>query len=111
MNGAEAVAKALLKEKIDCAFTLPSGEILPVCEYLEAEGVKVIFTRHEQAAGNAADGYARVTRRPGFCIVPTGPGLANLMPALAQAYYASSPVIAIAGTASTSILTEKPLRR
>ncbi|WP_456330455.1 thiamine pyrophosphate-binding protein [Archaeoglobus sp.] len=97
MNGAEAVAKALLKERIDCAFTLPSGEILPVCEYLEAEGVKVVFTRHEQAAGNAADGYARVTRRPGFCIVPTGPGLANLMPALAQAYYASSPVIAIAG--------------
>ncbi|AAB89235.1 MULTISPECIES: thiamine pyrophosphate-binding protein [Archaeoglobus] len=97
MDGAEAVAKALLREKIDCAFSLPSGEILPVCEYLEAEGVRVIFTRHEQAAGNAADGYARVTRRPGFCIVPTGPGLANLMPALAQAYYASSPVVAIAG--------------
>ncbi|MBE8540379.1 thiamine pyrophosphate-binding protein [Geoglobus acetivorans] len=97
MNGAEIVAKALLKEGIKCAFALPSGEILPVCEYLRDEGVDVIFTRHEQASGNAADGYARVTREAGFCIVPTGPGLANLMPALAQAYYASSPVVAVAG--------------
>jgi len=97
MNGAELVAKSLLKEGVKCAFALPSGEILPVCEYLRDEGVEVIFTRHEQAAGNAADGYARVTRDAGFCIVPTGPGLANLMPALAQAYYASSPVVAIAG--------------
>ncbi|WP_202318544.1 thiamine pyrophosphate-binding protein [Archaeoglobus neptunius] len=97
MDGAEAVAKAVIKEGIRCAFALPSGEILPVCEYLSEEGVDVIFTRHEQAAGNAADGYARVTRGPGFCIVPTGPGLANLLPAIAQAYYASSPVLAIAG--------------
>ncbi len=97
MNGAEIVAKAILKEGVRCAFALPSGEILPVCEHLRDEGVEVIFTRHEQAAGNAADGYARITREAGFCIVPTGPGLANLMPALAQAYYASSPVVAIAG--------------
>ncbi len=97
MDGAEIVAKTLVKEGIKCAFALPSGEILPVCEYLRDEGVRVIFTRHEQAAGNAADGYARITRKPGFCIVPTGPGLANLLPALAQACYASSPVVSIAG--------------
>lgn len=97
MDGAKVVAKAVAKEGVKCAFALPSGEILPVCEYLEEEGVDVIFTRHEQAAGNAADGYARITRSPGFCLVPTGPGLANLLPALAQAYYASSPVVSIAG--------------
>lgn len=104
MEGSEAVARALLMEGIECAFALPSGEILPVCEHLENEGVKVIFTRHEQAAGNAADGYARVKRRAGFCIVPAGPGLANLMPALAQAFYASSPVVAIAGHSKYSNL-------
>lgn len=97
MNGAELAAKVILNEGVRSVFALPSSEILPVCEYLRDEGVEVIFTRHEQAAGNAADGYARVTRNAGVCLVPTGPGLANLMPAIAQAYYASSPVVAIAG--------------
>ncbi len=97
MSGAKLVADAIVKENVKCVFALPSGEILPLCEYLHDEGVEVIFTRHEQAAGNAADGYARITRSAGVCIVPTGPGLANLMPALAQAYYAHSPVVAIAG--------------
>jgi acetolactate synthase-1/2/3 large subunit len=97
VNGAELVAKTIVKEGVKCVFSLPSGEILPLCEYLRDEGVEVIFTRHEQAAGNAADGYARVTRTPGVSIVAIGPGLANLMPALAQAYYACSPVVAIAG--------------
>ena len=97
MNGAELVAKALVNEGVKSAFALPSGEILPLCEFLRDEGVNVIFTRHEHAAGNMAEGYARVTRNAGVCIVPTGPGLANLMPALAQAYHSCSPVIAIAG--------------
>ncbi len=97
MEAAKLVADAILKEGVKCVFALPSGEILPICEYLRDEGVDIIFTRHEQAAGNAADGYARVTRSAGVCVVPTGPGLANLMPALAQAYYAHSPVVAISG--------------
>ncbi len=97
MNGAELVAKALVNEGVKSVFSLPSGEVLPLCEFLRDEGVSVIFARHEQAAGNMAEGYARVTRHAGVCIVPTGPGLANLMPALAQAYHSCSPVIAIAG--------------
>lgn len=97
MNGAELVAKAIVKEGVRSVFALPSGEILPLCEYLSEEGVNVVFARHEQAVGNMADGYARVTRIAGVAIVPTGPGLASLMPALAQAYYSGTPLVAIAG--------------
>ncbi|MHA1722928.1 MAG: thiamine pyrophosphate-binding protein [Candidatus Baldrarchaeia archaeon] len=97
IDGGTIVAKALKAENIKCVFTLPSGEILPILEKLVEEGVQVITTRHEQAAGNAADGWARVTRSPGVCIVPTGPGLANLIPAITQAFYAGSPVVAISG--------------
>ena len=53
--------------------------------------------RHEQAAGNAADGWGRVTRTPGVYLVTAGPGIVNLVPALAQAYYANSPLIGITG--------------
>ena len=53
--------------------------------------------RHEQAAGNAADGWGRVTRTPGVCLVTAGPGIVNLVPALAQAYYANIPLIGITG--------------
>ncbi|MHA2433960.1 MAG: thiamine pyrophosphate-binding protein, partial [Candidatus Thorarchaeota archaeon] len=58
-------------------------------------GVKVVSVRHEQAAGNAADGWGRVTRTPGVCLVPMGPGLVNLLPSLVQAYQAGSPMVAI----------------
>ena len=97
IGGEAIVAKALKAEDIKCVFTLPSGEILPILEKLVEEGVQVVTTRHEQAAGNAADGWARVTRSPGVCVVPAGPGFANLVPAIIQAFYAGSPVVAISG--------------
>ncbi|WP_457590224.1 thiamine pyrophosphate-binding protein [Geoglobus sp.] len=97
MNGADLVAKAIVMEGIESVFALPSGEILPLCEHLRDEGVDVVFARHEQAVGNMAEGYARVTRKAGVAIVPTGPGLVSLMPALAQAYHSGSPIVAIAG--------------
>ncbi len=97
INGGKIVAKVLKVEGIKCVFTLPSGEILPILEELVEEGIQVVTTRHEQAAGNAADGWARVTRSPGVCVVPAGPGFANLIPAIIQAFYAGSPVVAISG--------------
>ncbi|AKG92317.1 Thiamine pyrophosphate-requiring protein [Geoglobus ahangari] len=97
MEASELVAKVIVNEGVRSVFALPSGEILPLCEHLRDEGVNVIFARHEQAVGNMAEGYARVTRNAGVAIVPTGPGLASLMPALAQAYYSGSPIVAISG--------------
>jgi acetolactate synthase-1/2/3 large subunit len=104
MNGAKAIAKVLKKEKVTHVFSLPSGEILPIFDELVSEGINVITMRHEQAVGNAADGWARITRSPGVCIVPIGPGLVNLMPAIVQAYYMGSPMVAIAPCISQKLV-------
>jgi acetolactate synthase-1/2/3 large subunit len=97
VKGGHMVAKALIAEGVSHVFTLASGEILPICDTLFDEGVKVINVRHEQAAGNMADGWGRVTRTPGVAIVAMGPGIVNSMPALAQASFAGSPVVTITG--------------
>lgn len=91
----KAVAEVLKAENVTHVFSLPGGEILPIYDALVAEGIEIITTRHEQAAGNAADGWARVTRTPGVCLVPMGPGIVNAVPALTQAYQMGSPIVAI----------------
>ncbi|MFX0168889.1 MAG: thiamine pyrophosphate-binding protein [Candidatus Hodarchaeota archaeon] len=100
VTGGNAVAEVLKTEGITHVFSLPGGEILPIYDALVAEGIKIITTRHEQAAGNAADGWARVTRTPGVCLVPMGPGIVNAIPAFAQAYQMGSPVVAITSSIS-----------
>jgi acetolactate synthase-1/2/3 large subunit len=99
LTGAQAAAKAILAENVNTVFTLADGSILPILDGLIDGGVNVIDVRHEQAAGNAADGWGRATRTPGVCLVAMGPGLVNLLPALAQAFHAGSPVVAITGAA------------
>ena len=97
LTGAQAAAKAIIAESVNTVFTLVDGSILPIVDGLIDGGVEVVDVRHEQAAGNAADGWGRATRTPGVCLVAMGPGLVNLLPALAQAYHAGSPVVAITG--------------
>ncbi|MFX0107783.1 MAG: thiamine pyrophosphate-binding protein [Candidatus Hodarchaeota archaeon] len=97
LTGAQTAAKAILAENVSTVFTLADGSILPILDGLIDGGVNVINVRHEQAAGNAADGWGRAMRTPGVCLVAMGPGLVNLLPALAQAYHAGSPVVAITG--------------
>ncbi len=94
-DSGKAVAAVLKAEGVSHVFSLPGGEILPIYDALVAEGIEIITTRHEQAAGNAADGWARITRTPGVCILPMGPGIVNAVPALAQAFQMGSPVVAI----------------
>ncbi len=97
ISGGRLVAKALKAEGVKYVFSIPGGHISPIYEGLMDEGIEIIGMRHEQGAGNAADGWARVTRTPGVCLVTAGPGLANLLPALIQAQSAGSPVVAITG--------------
>jgi acetolactate synthase-1/2/3 large subunit len=99
LTGAQAAAKAIIAENVNTVFTLADGSILPILDGLFDGGVEVVDVRHEQAAGNAADGWGRATNTPGVCFVAMGPGLVNLLPALAQAYHAGSPVVAITGAA------------
>src|SRR5260370_21944902 len=62
-------------------------------------GMQGIYVRHEQAAAMMAHAYARVTGKPGICIAPMGPGVANLVTGLANAWADASPIIAIGGSA------------
>lgn len=68
------------------------------------ERLKAVCCHHEQAAAMAADGYARVNRVPGACLVTIGPGVTNAITGIAQAYFDSTPVFAISGQANSRLL-------
>ncbi len=104
VSGGRLVAKALKAEGVKYVFSLPGRHISPIYEGLIDEGIEIVSVRHEQAAGNAADGWGRVTRTPGVCLVTAGPGVTNMFPALVQAYHAGSPVIAITGRSPFALL-------
>ena len=74
ISGGHLVAKALKAEGIDTIFTLCGGHIIDIYDGCIDEGIKVVDVRHEQVAAHAADGYARVTGRPGCAVVTAGPG-------------------------------------
>src|SRR3546814_19054795 len=73
ISGGHLVAKALKAEGVDVIFTLCGGHIIDIYDGCLDEGIKIADVRHEQVAAHAADGYARVTGRPGFAGVTAGP--------------------------------------
>src|SRR5919198_1025931 len=89
------VTRALKAEGVTHVFGLLGHELLAIYDACLDEGITVIGTRHETAAAEMADAYARVTRRPGVFMVCAGPGHANATLGLAMASFACSPVIAI----------------
>lgn len=100
LSGGSLVAKSLAHEEVQYVFSICGGQINPIYKALEEEGIQIISTRHESAAGHAAEGYAITAGTPGVCLVTAGPGFSNLLPALVSAYYARSPVVALAGRAA-----------
>ncbi len=99
ITGAEAVIRCLLAEGVDTIFGYPGGAIMPVYDslYDYRDRIRHILPRHEQGAIHAAEGYARVTRRTGVCMVTSGPGAMNLMTGLADALLDSTPLVCITG--------------
>ncbi|MBO3748036.1 acetolactate synthase [Streptosporangiaceae bacterium NEAU-GS5] len=95
MTGATALVAALAAHGVDTVFGIPGTHNLPIYQALVEAGIRCVTTRHEQGAGYAADGYARVTGRTGVVVTTTGPGVLNAATALAQAYSDSSPVLLI----------------
>ncbi len=97
VHGGRLVAQALKRHGIDHVFTLCGGHIQAIYDGCLDEGIRVIDTRHEQTAGHAADGYARVTGKPGVCLVTAGPGITDVVTAVANAQRAGVPMICIGG--------------
>ena len=99
VRGGMLLAKALAEKQIEMVFTLSGGFINTVLEGLMEYEIPVVNLPHEQVAGNMADAWARLNRKPVVCLV--GPeGFANAVPAMAEAYFQRSPVIFITGSST-----------
>lgn len=97
MNGGKALMKSLQKEGVKEVFGLPGGANLPMYDELYKSEIRHILVRHEQSAAHMADGYGRVSRKPGVCFATSGPGATNLVTGIATAQADSAPMIAVTG--------------
>lgn len=104
MTGAEILLEMLKREKVEIIFGYPGGSLLPIFDKLYDADLKFVLTRHEQGAAHAADGYARVSGKPGVCMATSGPGATNLVTGIATAYMDSVPMIAITGQVKTFLI-------
>ena len=97
ISGGHLVAKALKAEGIDVIYTLCGGHIIDIYDGCVDEGIEVVDVRHEQVAAHAADGYARITGKPGCAVVTAGPGTTDAITGVANALRAESPFLLIGG--------------
>ena len=102
MSGADIVIEYLKAEGVTHVFGVVGSSILDLMDSLaRSPQIRYVQTQHEQAAAYMADGYARVTGRPGVCVATVGPGATNLIGGVAQAFLESSPVLALCGEVHT----------
>jgi len=106
MTGAEAVIKCLLEEDADLAYGYPGGAIMPVYDeiYKYRDQFHHVLTRHEQGATHAAQGFARVSGKPGIVFATSGPGATNLVTGIADAQIDSTPLVCITGQVGSHLL-------
>ncbi|MCY0090155.1 MULTISPECIES: acetolactate synthase large subunit [Bacillus amyloliquefaciens group] len=104
MNGALMLIESLKKENVEMIFGYPGGAVLPIYDKLYQSGLVHILPRHEQGAIHAAEGYARVSGKPGVVIVTSGPGATNLVTGLADAMIDSLPLVVFTGQVATSVI-------
>jgi acetolactate synthase-1/2/3 large subunit len=106
MNGAQWTWNVLKQLGVDTVFGIPGGAILPLVDAMVAEhaDLRFIVTRHEAAAIHAADGYARVSGRPGVVLVTSGPGGTNVVTGLATAMTDSVPLVVLIGQVPTGLI-------
>jgi len=106
LSGAEILMKVLLEQGVDTVFGYPGGNVLNIYDelYHYSDRIAHYITCHEQGAAHAADGYARVTGKPGVVIATSGPGATNLVTGIASAYFDSTPMVAITGNVPVALL-------
>ena len=105
MTGAQITIESLLAEGADTIFGYPGGAILPTYDALvQNPALRHILVRHEQGAAHMAEGYARVSGRPGVVLVTSGPGATNTVTGIADAYMDSTPLVVICGQVPTNMI-------
>ena len=104
-TGADAVIQALSEQGVEVVFGMVGGAIMPVYDALYRAGApRHIICGHEQGAAHMAEGYARVTGKAGVVFTTSGPGATNLVTGLANAMMDSTPLVALTGQVSSSLL-------
>ncbi|MFX3625262.1 MAG: acetolactate synthase large subunit [Ectobacillus sp.] len=103
-TGAELLLEALQKEAVEVIFGYPGGAVLPLYDALYDCEIPHILTRHEQGAIHAAEGYARITGKPGVVIVTSGPGATNVITGLADAMMDSLPLVVFTGQVASTVI-------
>ena len=104
LNGAQIIVKSLEAHGIETVAGIPGGSNLPLYDALSKSGITHILARHEQGAGFIAHGMARSTGKTAVCMATSGPGVTNLVTALADAKLDSVPIVAITGQVPTSMI-------
>ncbi len=106
LTGAEILIQVFIEQGVDCVFGYPGGSVLNIYDelYKAHDKISHITTCHEQGAAHAADGYARVTGKPGVVIATSGPGATNLVTGIANAYLDSVPMVAITGNVARALI-------
>ena len=106
LSGAQAIMQCLVENNVKTIFGYPGGAIMPTYDalYDYQDRIKHILVRHEQGAGHAAQGYARMTGRAGVAMVTSGPGATNLMTPIADALLDSTPMVCLVGQVKANLL-------
>ena len=91
----EVLVELLAGYGVESIFGIPGVHTVELYRGVAHSGLRHVTPRHEQGAGFAADGYARVSGKPGVCFIITGPGMTNILTAMAQAYADSIPMLVI----------------
>lgn len=104
VTGGQAIVRALKTNGVEVVFGIPGTHTLPIYDALLDTDVKVVQVRHEQTAAFMADGYARVTGKPGVLLTITGPGALNATAGIGTAYFDSSPILTISANVQTASL-------
>nr|WP_148362849.1 acetolactate synthase large subunit [Bacillus sp. B-jedd] len=105
-TGADVLIESLVSEGVDTIFGYPGGAVLPIYDaiYRARDQIKHLLFRHEQGSIHAAEGYARVTGKPGVVIATSGPGATNLITGIADAMMDSLPLVIFTGQVATGVI-------
>lgn len=104
LTGADLILEALKKENVDVIFGYPGGAVLPIYDKLYDADILHILPRHEQGGIHAAEGYARITGKPGVVIATSGPGATNIVTGLADAFLDSLPLVVFTGQVASGVI-------
>ena len=110
IDGGELFARMLEREGVENVFALHGGHVDPIFQACHDHGIRIIDTRHEQAAGHMADAWARTTGRPGVAIVTAGPGVTDIVTAVANAHMDCVPMLVVGGRYALAEEEQMPLQ-